>query len=129
MARLLPEPSTGLNAAWSGVEQPQPKEPGCDGSAVAPCPYPLVAPLGFAKLGWLKMLNVSMRNCALRRSPNLKFLLTERSTLWKPVSLKMLRPILPNVPKPFGIKTEFPTMEQKPFAFSAANVLAPTEVA
>src|SRR5690242_16299892 len=110
MARLLPEPSTGLKAAWSGVEHPQPKEPACDGSAVAPCPYPLVAPLGLAKLGWLKMLKVSIRNCARRRSPNLKFLLTDRSTLWKPVSRKMLRPMSPKAPKPFGISIELFTI-------------------
>lgn len=42
-------------------------------------------------------------------SPNVKVLATERSTLWKPVSRKMLRPMVPNLPIPFGIRMEPPT--------------------
>src|ERR1700730_16748935 len=54
------------------------------------------------------MLKNSTRNCAPKRSPHLKFLATERSTLRNPVSRKMLRPIVPNVPSGGGINTELP---------------------
>src|ERR1700730_12392392 len=48
-----------------------------------------------------------MRNCAFIRSRILKLLLTERSTLWKPVSRKMFRPMVSNVSRGGGTKTDF----------------------
>ncbi len=67
MARLPPEPITGLDAATSGVAHPQPNIPPApvDGSLWA---QPFWPPKGLAKLGWLRMLKNSARNCALNRS-------------------------------------------------------------
>src|SRR6202011_553238 len=107
MARALPEPSTGFTAETSGVLQPQPNGP-TEGSAVAAAPKPLAPPQGFEKFGWLVTLNISARNCAVRRSLNFQFLEMERSRLWKPVSRKMLRPELPNVPVAGGARTDLP---------------------
>src|ERR1039457_3615434 len=104
MARLPPEPSTGLPAAWSGVAQPQPKLEVEEGSPSAPMPKPLDAPYGFAKLGWLRTLKNSARNWAVRRSWNLNFLVTDKSQLRRPGSSQMLRPDVPKVPRPGGIK-------------------------
>src|SRR6266852_8151888 len=105
MARAPPEPSTGLTDAVSGVAQPQPKGP-AEGSAVAPTPWPVAPPKGFAKLGWLVMLKNSARNCAVSRSLNLQLLETDISRLWKPISRKMLRPELPKVPAAGGSRTD-----------------------
>src|ERR1700757_1378072 len=107
MARAPPEPSTGLADATSGVAQPQPNGP-TEGSAVAPTPWPVAPPKGFAKLGWLVMLNISARNWVVRRSPNFQLLETEKSRLWKPVSRKILRPELPKVPIAAGSRKDFP---------------------
>src|SRR5271157_4002069 len=107
MARAPPEPSTGLTDAVSGVEQPQPNGP-TEGSPVAPAPWPVAPPNGFAKLGWLVMLNISARNCVVSFSPNFQLLETEKSRLWKPVSRKMLRPELPKVPIAGGSKKDLP---------------------
>src|SRR5260370_34619939 len=108
MARLLPEPSTGLTEATSGVAQPHPKVPPVEGSVNAPEPYPLVPPQGFAKLGWLNTLNISARNCTVRRSLNFQFLETDKSTLRKPLSRNTLRPKFPKVPTAGGTRTEWP---------------------
>src|SRR5260370_33572055 len=93
---------TGLDAATSGVAHEQPNDP-VEGSLWA---HPFCPPNGLAKLGWLKILKNSARNCAPNRSPHLKFLATERSTFLKPVSRKMLRPIVPKVPSAGGIRIE-----------------------
>src|SRR5271157_319929 len=95
---------TGLAAATSGVAQPHPNEP-VDGSL---CAKPFCPPNGLAKLGWLKKLKNSMRNCAASRSPNFQFLATDKSTFLNPVSRKMLRPIVPKVPPGGGIIKELP---------------------
>src|SRR5438270_12085075 len=111
MARARPEPSTGFTAAVSGVAQPQPKAPGKEGSENPfDGPQPLVPPQGLAKLGWLRILKNSARNCAVSRSLKRKFLAIDRSRLRKPVSRKMLRPMVPKVPKAGGIMTELPFM-------------------
>src|SRR5229473_3096111 len=87
---------TGLAAATSGVAHPQPKNPPPPEGSL--CAYPFCPPNGLAKLGWLKILKNSARNWAPKCSPNLKFLATDRSTFLNPVSRKMLRPMVPNVP-------------------------------
>src|SRR6202040_1350798 len=76
-----------------------------------------------AKLGWLKMLKNSARNWAWKRWPKCQFLATEKSTLRKPESGKMLRPMVPNCPSAGGIMTELP-LAQQPNRLSAA-VAAP----
>src|SRR5579859_3587865 len=107
MARAPPAPSTGLADATSGVAQPQPNGP-TEGSAVAPTPWPVAPPNGFAKLGWLVTLNISARNCVVSLSPNFQLLETEKSRLWKPPSRKMLRPELPKVPIAGATSADFP---------------------
>src|ERR1039458_603288 len=69
-ARLPPDPMTGFEAATSGVPQEHPNEP-VEGSL---CAQPFCPPNGLAKLGWLRMLKNSARNCAPTRSPNFQFL-------------------------------------------------------
>src|SRR5713226_8900730 len=97
---------TGFAADTSGVAQEHPKKfPPPEGSL---CAQPFCPPNGLAKLGWLKMLKNSARNCAPKCSPHLKFLATERSTFLKPVSRKMLRPMVPKVPSAGGIRIELP---------------------
>src|ERR1700690_1231340 len=98
---------TGLDAATSGVaqEQPNPPGPGTDGSLR---PQPFCPPNGLAKLGWLKRLKNSARNCILKRSLKLKFFMAEKSTFLKPKSRKRLRPMVPKVPDAGGVMTEFP---------------------
>src|ERR1700737_5139873 len=95
---------TGLAAATSGVAQPQPK-PLAEGSFR---PNPFWPPYGLAKLGWLKMLKNSARNWARKRSPKCQFFAREKSTLRKPESGKMLRPMVPKVPNGGGIIMELP---------------------
>src|ERR1700722_17603126 len=107
-ARLPPEPMTGLAAATSGVAHPHPNEP-VEGSL---CANPFCPPNGLARLGWLKMLKNSTRNCAPRRSPSFQFLATEKSTFLNPVSRKMFRPIVPKVPGVGGIMKELPFAKQ-----------------
>jgi len=52
MTRLLPEPTSGLPAATSGVEHPQPNPPGVLGSLpMPPPPPPTAAPYGLARIG------------------------------------------------------------------------------
>src|ERR1700687_1665127 len=58
------------------------------------------------------MLKASARNCAENRSPNLKVLAIDKSQLRKPVSRKMLRPMVPNVPAVGGTMTELPFAKQ-----------------
>src|SRR5258707_11521392 len=107
MARAPPEPSTGFADAVSGVKQPQPKGP-TEGSAEASVPWPVAAPKGFAKLGWLVMLKNSARNCVVSLSPNFQLFETEKSMLWKPPSRKMLRPEVPKVPNAGGRRKDLP---------------------
>src|ERR1035437_6985600 len=104
MARLPPDPMTGLDAATSGVAQEQPKDP-VEGSL---CAQPFCPPNGLAKLGCLKLFKNSTRNCAPNRWPHWKFLATEKSTFLNPVSRKMLRPMVPKVPSWGGMSTELP---------------------
>src|ERR1039458_7166146 len=104
MARLPPDPMTGLAEATSGVAHPQPNGR-ADGSFN---PNPFCPPYGLAKLGWLKMLKNSARNWARSRSPKCQFLATEKSKFQKPVSRKVFRPMLPNCPNGGGIMTELP---------------------
>ena len=71
-----------------------------------PAPKPFDVPYGLVKLGWLKTLKNSARNCAVRRSRNFQLLVTDKSTLRMPESRQSLRPAVPNVPAAGGIKTE-----------------------
>src|ERR1700759_4820540 len=96
---------TGLPADTSGVALAYPKVRGTDGST---CEKLLLTPYGFAKFGWLNMLNISARNCSERRSPRLIFLVNDRSTSWSPGPLNILRAMLPHVPGAGGVMTEFP---------------------
>src|SRR5258708_1201934 len=98
---------TGLEAATSGVAQPQPKLPGTEGSL---CAQPFCPPKGLAMLGWLMKLNSSPRNCAPKRSGNFQFLSNEKSQFLKPESLKVFRPISPKVPGAGGVITELRTL-------------------
>src|SRR5271156_168982 len=104
-ARLPPEPITGLAAATSGVAQAHPN--GLTEGSLNPKPF--CPPYGLARLGWLKTLNNSPRNWALKRSPRCQFFASEKSTLRKPLSEKVLRPMLPNCPKGGGSMMEFPS--------------------
>src|SRR5580692_7863783 len=103
---------SGFPAATSGVEHPQPKTlpPALLGSA----PKKLVfdEPNGLAILGVLKMLKISQRNSAPKRSLNVNVLNIEKSTFLKPESRKMFRPILPKVPIAGGVITELPDAKQ-----------------
>ena len=73
MSRLLPEPSTGLPAAASGVSLASPRTP-ADGSLLARWPASTCP-----KRGWFRTLKNSARNWALSRSLILKSLVTEKS--------------------------------------------------
>src|SRR5271169_2378758 len=114
VARGPPEPITGLAAALSGVAQPQPKIPAApvEGSLKPPVPKPFCPPKGLAKLGWLRILNNSARNCMLSRSASFQFFATEKSQLRKPESRKKLRPMVPKLPSAGGIITELPLAKQ-----------------
>src|SRR5438309_2930995 len=114
ITRLLPEPTSGLPAATSGVAPPAPNALGPEGSM--PRPDPFDAPYGLATMGLLNRLNNSTRNSAPNRSVNLKVLNTEKSTFLKPPSRKMFRPIVPNVPSLGGTMTELPFTKQPPAA-------------
>src|SRR5450755_1291985 len=52
---------------------------------------------GLPKLGWLKILKASSRNCSLSRSVNLISFLTEESTLNNDGPITTFRPTFPNV--------------------------------
>src|ERR1700676_2578329 len=100
MARLPPDPSTGLLAAVSGVANATPK--------LLPDGLLLPAPFtpGVAKLGWLRTLKISARNCALRISRKENSFVTETSQFLNPEPRKMLRPAVPNCPVGGAISTE-----------------------
>src|ERR1700722_1631470 len=70
MSRGPPEPRTGFCPPSSMVTQPQPYPAPTEGS-FAPEP-PLGPPKGLAKLGWLRTLKTSTRNCARKRSLKVK---------------------------------------------------------
>src|SRR6266849_7015854 len=59
------------------------------------------------------MLKTSIRNWALYRSLNVKFLKTERSQFLKPGSRNLLRPIVPNVQATGGVIAE-PFLKKQP---------------
>src|SRR5208283_2408533 len=99
-----PEPIAGFAAAMSGVAHPQPKLD----AAGSFRPKPFCPPYGFAKLGWLRMLKNSARNCARSRSPKRQFLATEKSRFLKPASGNRFRPMVPKLPNAGGIITELP---------------------
>src|SRR5580698_8471524 len=102
MSRLLPEPSTGLPEAWSGVSLAAPKgRPSADGSLLARWPES-ISP----NTGWLRTLKNSARNWALIRSLILNVLNTDRSQVRKFGFRKMFRPIVPYVPYAGGVRTE-----------------------
>src|SRR6266550_7075947 len=104
----------GLPVAKSGVWQPQPNELKFDGSS--PLWEPLLAPLGLEMVARLSRSNTSNRNCAPKRSLNVKFLNKERSQFLKPLSRKMFRPMLPKVPVVGGTMTELRPTKQPPAA-------------
>src|SRR5258708_377743 len=98
-ARGPPEPSTGLELAWSGVFVTQPRPALADEGLRLQPAFPPTALPGVTKWGVLKMLNTSARIWNRSRSVALISLVTEASTLWKPAlrngSLAMV-PLLPN---------------------------------
>src|SRR5207302_7295180 len=108
------EPMIGLPVAKSGVWHPQPNPLPFEGSS--PLCEPLFAPLGLEIVGLLSMSNTSKRNCAPKRSLNVKVLNRERSQFRKPLSRKMFRPIVPKVPAFGGTMTELPSTKQPPVA-------------
>src|SRR5208282_232419 len=105
---------TGFAAALSGVAQPQPNRPApaVDGSLKPPVPKPFCPPNGLAKLGWLRRLKNSARNCTFSRSPSFQPLATEKSQFLKPESRNRLRPMVPKLPRAGGIITELPLAKQ-----------------
>src|SRR5580700_134539 len=69
------------------------EEPVPSKMSVLPSPGP-----GGAKLAWLRILNISMRNCTLKFSDILftrKFLKTEKSRFVMPGPTRIFRPALP----------------------------------
>src|ERR1700678_40897 len=102
---------TGFEAATSGVAHPHPNTP-CDPVEGSLWAKPFWPPKGLAKLGWLRRLKNSARNCAPNLSLNLQVFPTEKSQSRYPESRKMLRPMVPKVPKAGGSSIEFPSVKQ-----------------
>src|ERR1700690_526443 len=96
MCRDPPLPRTGFDAPRSGVNA---ASPGFEPARL------LLIPV---KFGWFKILKNSARSCKLTRSPNLKFLLIEKSQFAKSGPRKMLRPASPNVPLAGGVSAVDP---------------------
>src|SRR6266705_6747366 len=114
----------GLPVAKSGVWQPQPNDVVDEGSS--PLCEPLFAPFGLEMVARLSTSNTSKRNRALNRSLNVNVLNRERSQFLKPLSRKMLRPMVPNVPQVGGTITELPSTKQPPAGI--LNALFPARV-
>ncbi len=81
-----PSPRRGLPASTSGVVPIAPKAP------LSTCTF------GRLKLGWLRILKNSVRNCSETRSLILVFLLTEKSSTLKRGPTMIFRPALPKLP-------------------------------
>src|ERR1700719_1012824 len=114
----------GLPATTSGVAHPQPNPVPAEASS--PELPPFDAPLGLAMIGRLRMLNTSNRNWAPNRSLKVKVWNTEKSQSLKPLSRKMLRPMVPKVPNAGGTMTELPSTKQPPAGIP--NALLPVRV-